>query len=80
MVSCKTVLRELSNYIDGDLEPGLRAEIEKHPRWHRRCSVLADSTRKMLYIVGDEHVFEIPEGYSERLHHFLEQEMGRAEM
>ncbi len=71
MVSCKKVLAELSNYIDGDLEPGLRKQTENHIRWHHRCSVLADSTRKMLYIVGDERIFEVSDGYSDRLHQFL---------
>jgi hypothetical protein len=31
-----------------------------------------DSTRKMLVITGDERVFEVPTGFSERLHGFLE--------
>ncbi|HVC91875.1 MAG TPA: zf-HC2 domain-containing protein [Acidobacteriaceae bacterium] len=71
MVTCAVVLRELSNYIDEDVDPQLRAEIEIHLRGCHRCSVLFDSMRKTLQIVGDERVFEIPVGYSERLHHFL---------
>jgi len=77
MVSCEEVLRELSNFIDGDIDAGLRSEIEDHLRQCRRCSVLHDSTRKVLYIVGDERVFEVPSGYSERLHKFLTERMGR---
>ena len=76
MVTCAQVLRELSNYIDEDIDPRLRAEIEEHLRGCHRCSVLVDSTRKMLRIVGDERVFEIPLGYSERLHSFLSQRLG----
>lgn len=68
MVKCEKVLEELSNYIDEDVEPGLRAAIEEHVRGCHRCSVLLDSTHKMLYVVGDERVFEIPAGYSKRLH------------
>ena len=78
MVSCEQVLQELSNSIDGDIDPRLRAEIEEHLRRCHRCSVLHDTTRKVLYIVGDERVFEIPMGYSERLHRFLEEQMGGA--
>lgn len=76
MVKCDRVLQELSNYIDEDVEPGLRAAIEEHLRGCHRCSVLVDSTRKMLYVVGDERVFEIPNGYSERLHSFLSERLG----
>jgi hypothetical protein len=52
---------------------------------HRRCvrrsknicaaataARVYDSTRKMLVITGDERVFEVPTGFSERLHGFLE--------
>jgi len=31
-----------------------------------------DSTRKMLVIMGDEEVFEVPEGYGTRLHSFVD--------
>lgn len=76
MVTCEEVLKELSNFIDGDINPGLRADIEHHLRQCHRCSVLHDSTKKVLYIVGDERVFEVPSGYSERLHKFLTVKMG----
>ena len=71
MVTCAQVVKELSNYIDEDIDPKLRAEIENHLRGCRRCSVLLDSTRNTLRIVGDDRVFEVPVGYSERLHNFL---------
>ncbi len=76
MVKCDRVLQELSNYIDDDVDAELRADIEEHLRGCHRCSVLVDSTRKMLYIVGDERVLEIPIGYSERLHSFLTEHLG----
>ncbi len=76
MVTCAQVLKELSNYIDEDIDPRLRAEIEEHLRGCHRCSILLDSTRKTLRIVGDDRVFEVPAGYSERLHQFLTNNLG----
>ena len=76
MVTCAEVVKELSNYIDDDIDPKLRAEIENHLRGCRRCSVLLDSMRKTLRIVGDDRVFEVPVGYSERLHNFLAKKLG----
>jgi len=67
MVSCHEVLLELSNYIDNEVDPELRVAIEEHLRQCHRCSVLLDSTRKMLYFVADERIFEVPVGYSEHL-------------
>jgi len=75
MVTCEQVLQELSNFIDRDVDPALRAEIEAHLARCRRCSVLHDSLHKVLVIVADERTFEIPVGYSERLHAFIDQHL-----
>jgi anti-sigma factor RsiW len=76
MVNCEHVLNELSNFIDDDLDPALKAEIEKHLSVCQRCSVLHDSLRKVMVIVADERIFEIPVGYSERLHSFIDRQLG----
>ncbi len=75
MVNCETVLQELSNFIDHEIDPALRAEIETHLKMCHRCSVLHDSLRKVVVIVADERTFEIPVGYSERLHAFIDQHL-----
>ena len=49
----------------------MRQKIEKHLRRCHRCTAVHDSTRKMLVITGDERIFEVPAGFSERLHGFL---------
>ena len=67
MIRCADLLRELSNYLDNQVDPTLRQEIEAHLRTCKRCWVLADSTRKTLRIVADERVIELPPGFSERL-------------
>ncbi len=72
MVSCKKVIAELSNFLADAVDPKLRAEIEDHLRHCRRCSTLLDSTRKVMVISGDERTFEVPVGYSERLHRYLD--------
>lgn len=77
MVSCKTIRANLSAYLDGEATLEMRQTIERHLRRCRRCSVVYDSTRKMLVITGDERVFEIPAGFSERLHSFLDATIGK---
>ncbi len=72
MVSCKTIIANLSDYLDGEAGLEMRQKIEKHLRGCRRCSAVYDSTRKMLVISGDERVFEVPAGFSDRLHTFLD--------
>ena len=75
MVSCETVLQELSNFIDQEIDLVLRAEIEAHLKTCHCCSVLHDSLRKVVIIVADERTFEIPAGYSERLHRFIDRHL-----
>jgi predicted anti-sigma-YlaC factor YlaD len=76
MVSCKTIRANLSAYLDGEAALELREKIERHLQRCRRCSAVYDSTRKMLVITGDERVFEIPAGFSERLHSVLDATLG----
>jgi anti-sigma factor RsiW len=71
MVSCKKLAQSLSSYIDGDLDHDLCCEIEKHLSVCRHCSVLLDSVRKVLVVSGDDRTFELPMGYEDRLHAFL---------
>ena len=75
MVSCKKVVAELSNYLDESIDGKLKAEIAHHLRHCRRCSVLLDSARKVLVISGDDRTFEVPVGYSERLHRYLSEKL-----
>jgi predicted anti-sigma-YlaC factor YlaD len=65
--SCEEVRSALSNYIDDDVSPNLRRQLEQHLAECRTCQVLYDTTRKTLRIVTDVGSFEIPETVSERL-------------
>jgi predicted anti-sigma-YlaC factor YlaD len=72
MVGCKTIVENLSDYLDGNATVELRQKIESHLRGCKHCSAVYDSMRKVLVITGDERVFEIPAGFSKRLHRFLD--------
>ena len=78
MIRCEDVLRELSNYLDGDVDPALRQELEAHLRGCKRCSVLTDSTRKALRIICDTRIIELPAGFSDRLRARLSSRLGTA--
>jgi len=59
-ISCRHVTREISKYIDGEVTLELRLQIEEHLQCCDRCSVLLDTTRRLLYVAGDENVFSMP--------------------
>jgi len=65
--SCEDVRSALSNYIDDDVPPDLRRELERHLAECRTCQVLYDTTRRTLHIVTNAGSFEVPEAVSERL-------------
>lgn len=67
-IDCKHVWQHISAYIDGDLDAVLRAEIDQHLETCEICSAVLDSTRNVVVLVADERVFELPVGYSARLH------------
>ena len=71
-IDCKHVWQHISAYIDGDVDATLRAEIDRHLEHCEICSAVMDSTRNVVVLIADDRIFEIPSGFSERLHRRLE--------
>jgi hypothetical protein len=76
-LECKHVWENISEYIDQTMDAKLREEIEKHLEHCEICSAVLDSTRNILVLTADGRTFELPVGYSERLHERLERELRR---
>lgn len=74
-LECKHVWEHISEFIDGQIEAQLREEIEKHLEHCEICSAILDSTRNILILTADDRTFELPVGYSERLHERLKKEI-----
>jgi len=74
-IDCKHVWDHISAYIDGDVDAALRQEIDRHLETCEICSAVLDSTRNVVVLTADDRVFEIPAGYSQRLHERLEREL-----
>lgn len=75
VVSCEEVWREISNYLEGEVDPGLRAAMEEHFRGCKHCTSVLDGTRNVIQLYGDERMVELPLGFSRRLHQRLEDNM-----
>jgi anti-sigma factor RsiW len=74
-IDCKHVWQHISAYIDGDVSEALRAEIDRHLETCEICSAVLDSTRNVVILVADDRVFELPVGFSARLHARLDKEL-----
>lgn len=77
-LNCKHVWAHISEYIDQTVPAELREEIERHLEHCEICSAVLDSTRNILVLTADNRTFELPVGFSKRLHDRLEDEMNSA--
>jgi hypothetical protein len=66
-VKCKEFLNELSEFLDGTLDPALKAELEEHLVWCHQCYVVCDTTKKTIQIYRKNDVYELPDPIRERL-------------
>jgi len=78
-LECKHVWEHISEYIDGSVDAKLREDIERHLEHCEICSAILDSTRNILILTADNRTFELPVGYSERLHKRLAKELESSE-
>jgi hypothetical protein len=75
VVNCDDVWREISNYLEGAVDPELRAAMEEHVRGCKRCTAVLDGTRNVVKLYGDERMVEVPLGFGRRLQRRLEEDM-----
>lgn len=66
-ITCKIVRRELSNYIEDDVTPELRARIQRHVDDCPGCRAVYDGVHNILRLVGGGEVLDLPPGFSRRL-------------
>lgn len=77
-MKCSAIVREISNYIDGDLDKAIRHEIEAHLSDCRECQVFVDQTKFTVDIFCDSELVELPEHVRQRLHEALRRKMQEA--
>ena len=67
-IECAEVWRQISNYLDDDVDPGLRANMSSHFNNCAHCSAILDGARNVVKLVGDGRAFEITSGASQRFY------------
>ena len=77
VIDCKHVWNYISDFIDGDLPEETRVTVQKHLDHCEICSAILDSTRNIIILTADKRVFELPVGFSERLHKRIDLEFMR---
>src|SRR6516165_4615641 len=62
-ISCLEVWREISNYLDNEIDADLRSRMEAHFRVCAHCKAILDGTGNVLKLVGDNAEYRVPEGF-----------------
>ena len=75
VIECKHVWAYISDYLDATLPEDIRLDVQKHLDHCEICSAILDSTRNIIILTADERVFELPVGFSERLHARIDLEL-----
>jgi len=70
-IDCYQVRRELSEYLEDDVTPELRSQIESHLAGCSHCTAIYDGMRNVVQLLGSERMIEMPEGFSRRLYQRL---------
>ena len=64
---CKEMLGNLSDYIDGELEAELCANIEHHIAECTNCNIVVDTLRRTVTLYHDHGHEPLPEDVKQRL-------------
>ncbi len=75
MLTCKDFLRELSEFLDENIDAEIRAKLERHMTECPNCWVIADTTRRTIKIYKGMDPNPIPKDVEERLMQALERKM-----
>jgi len=74
-LNCKGVIREISNYIDGDLDLLVKQELERHLEHCEDCKMVVDQTRLTVSVFCDAKPVELSGDVKSRLHDALHRKL-----
>ncbi len=76
-MNCRGVIRELSCYLNGELDASARADLERHLEHCEDCRLVVDTTQKTIQIFCNAEPVPLPPDVRERLHSALAKRLGR---
>lgn len=71
---CQELLSQFSDYIDGELDDAVCAELEAHLAECPNCRILVDTLRKTISLYHDHSEPELPADVRQRLFRVLKLE------
>jgi len=77
-LNCQDVIHDLSNYIDDELDAGLKQELESHLKDCADCKLVVDQTKKTVEIFCDSEPVDLPSDVRNRLHDAVRRKLKEA--
>jgi anti-sigma factor RsiW len=74
-LNCNSVILEISNYIDGDVEVAMKREIELHLEHCQDCAMVVIQMKLTVEIFCDSQAVALPPDVRSRLHDALQQKI-----
>jgi anti-sigma factor RsiW len=75
-LNCEGVTRELSNYIDGEVDAALRQELEQHLGGCSHCTVVLNQVKMTVELFCDAEPVDLPTDVRNRLYAALQSKLG----
>ena len=75
LLNCNKAIKEICEYLDGELDEGLKRTLESHLTYCTHCHAVYDSTRKTIELYCDGKLFSLPEEVHTRLHAALKHKL-----
>ena len=66
-MNCSDFLKELTDYLDGQLDQRTKEELDEHLAWCHNCFVVCNTTKKTIEIYRDSALYELPDDLRVRL-------------
>lgn len=76
-MNCSDFLKELTDYLDGELDQRTKEELDEHLAWCHDCFVVCNTTKKTIEIYRDSSLYELPDDLRVRLQTAI---IGKCEM
>lgn len=67
VANCEVVWREVSNYVDGEVDPVLRSAMDEHFQSCPKCRSVLEGMRNVVSLYADDRMMEVPSGFGRRL-------------
>jgi anti-sigma factor RsiW len=70
-MKCEDLMALLNDYVDGEIDPTICEEFERHMAGCNPCQVVVDNIRKTITLYRAGVPYELPIAFRNRLHEAL---------